>query len=58
METGAANLPVTELALKDLEERIFWSEVGEAFDRLAEDPHESALQKAEIALWEQGTAGD
>lgn len=55
---GQSKAQVIEIALKELEERIFWSEVTEAFDRIAADPVESALQKAEIQLWEQGTARD
>jgi len=55
---GQSKAQVIEIALKELEERIFWSEVSDAFNRIAADPQESALQKAEIQLWEQGTAGD
>ncbi len=55
---GQSKAQVIEIALKELEERIFWSEVSDAFDRIAADPHESALQRAEIELWDKGTAGD
>jgi predicted transcriptional regulator len=44
---------VIERALKELEERIFWSEVEEAFARTAADPDEAARQKAEIELWDR-----
>ena len=49
---------VIETALKQMEERIFWQEVGDAFQRIAADPRESARQKAEIELWDHGTARD
>lgn len=62
---GQSKAQVIEIALKELEERIFWAEVADAFDRIAADPQEAALQKAEIELWEpeielweQGTARD
>ena len=55
---GQSKAQVIEIALKELEERIFWSEVSDAFDRIAADPKESSLQKAEVELWEKGTAGD
>ncbi len=55
---GQSKAQVIEIALKELEERIFWSEVNEAFDRIAADPAESALQMAELQLWERGTARD
>ena len=49
---------VIATALKQLEERIFWEDVGEAFERIAADPSETARQKAEIELWDRGTARD
>ncbi|MCX6606424.1 MAG: hypothetical protein NTV52_22930 [Acidobacteria bacterium] len=55
---GQSKAQVIEFALKELEERIFWAEVVDAFDRIAADPQKAALQKAEIELWEQGTARD
>ena len=55
---GQPKAQVIETALKQLEERIFWEEVGEAFERIAADPMESARQKAEIELWDRGTARD
>ena len=53
---GQPKAQVLEIALKQLEERIFWEEVRESFERIAASPEESALQKAEFQLWEQGTS--
>lgn len=47
-----------ETDLKQMEERMFWNEVEQAFDRIAADPQESARQRVEIELWDQGTARD
>jgi len=55
---GQSKAQVIEIALKELEERIFWAEVADAFDQIATDSQEAAVQKAEIELWEQGTARD
>jgi predicted transcriptional regulator len=49
---------IIETALKQLEERIFWEDVDEAFERIAADPVGSARQKAEIELWDRSTARD
>lgn len=35
---GQSKAQVIEIALKELEERIFWAEVADAFDRIAADP--------------------
>jgi predicted transcriptional regulator len=43
---------VIERALRELEEKIFWSDVENAFERQASDPVESCLQQAEIRIWE------
>lgn len=37
---------------------MFWDEVREAFARIAADPAESGRQKAELELWDKGTARD
>ncbi len=58
VKLGQPKAQVIETALKQMEERIFWEEVGEAFARIAADPEESARQRAEIELWECGTARD
>ena len=55
---GQSKAQVIETALKQMEERIFWDEVGEAFEKIAADPAESARQRAEVELWDQGTARD
>jgi len=41
-----------------LREKLFWQETEAAFARIAADPEESALQRAEMELWDQGTAKD
>ena len=55
---GQSKAHVIETALKDLEERIFWTEVDEAFRRTAQNPEESQRQQAEFALWDRGAASD
>lgn len=55
---GQPKAQVIERALAEMGERIFWDEVCQAFDRIAADPEESSDQKAEVQLWERGTAGD
>jgi hypothetical protein len=55
---GQPKAQVIELALKQLEERIFWQEVREAFDRAAEDPREAPKQKEEAEPWEGATERD
>jgi len=55
---GRSKAHVIEVALKELEERIFWGEVEEAFRRTAENPKATAHARAEFALWEQSTAND
>ena len=55
---GRSKAHVVEVALKQLEEKVFWTEVNEAFQRSAADPVETANQKAEIGLWEQASAKD
>jgi predicted transcriptional regulator len=47
---------VIEMALKEMEERIFWDEVRAAHERLANDPVELAKYKAEFEAWDRGTA--
>lgn len=44
------------MALKEMEERIFWDEVRAAFERIANDPKESAEFYAEFEAWDRGTA--
>ncbi|MBI4909574.1 MAG: hypothetical protein HY820_38510 [Acidobacteria bacterium] len=55
---GQPKAQVIEAALKEMEERMFWDEVREAFARIAADPAESGRQKAELELWDKGTARD
>ena len=55
---GQSKAQVIEIALKQLEERIFWDEVTESFARIAVSPEESARRREEIRLWEHGTAAD
>ena len=55
---GQSKAQVIESALKQMEERIFWEEVRESFERIAANPEDSAQQKAEVKLWDQGTARD
>jgi predicted DNA-binding protein len=55
---GESKAQVIERALKEMEERLFWAEVRDAFDRIASDPSEQKLQRSEIDLWEQGTSRD
>ncbi len=53
---GQSKAQVLEIALKQLEERIFWEEVRESFAKIAANPEDAARQKAEVQLWDQGTA--
>ena len=46
------------MCLKEMEERLLWDEVCQAFERIAADPEESARQKADAELWDRGTARD
>ena len=55
---GKSKAQVIETALKELEERIFWSEVRESFAKAAADPAEAARQKAELELWERTSEFD
>jgi predicted DNA-binding protein len=55
---GQSKAKVIETALQEMEERIFWEEVRESFERIAQDPVESARQKAEFDLWDAGTSRD
>ena len=55
---GQSKAQVIEIALKELEERLFWQEVHESFDRLAADPAEVRKQQAEADAWERGTSRD
>jgi predicted DNA-binding protein len=55
---GQSKAQIVETALKEMEERIFWADVREAFERAAADPHEAAEQRDEIVLWEQVSDGD
>lgn len=55
---GQSKAQVIERALAQLEERLFWADVGDAFARAAADPEESARQKSEIEAWEHGFGGD
>ena len=55
---GQSEARVIEIALKDFDERMFWREADEAFQRTADDPVENGRRKVEIRMWEEGTAGD
>jgi hypothetical protein len=55
---GKSKAQVVEVALKQLEDKVFWTEVNQAFEQSASDPIEASSQKAEIALWEQASAKD
>ncbi|HXJ39883.1 MAG TPA: ribbon-helix-helix domain-containing protein [Bryobacteraceae bacterium] len=55
---GQSKAQVIERALKELEASIFWEETRQAFERIADDPTESARQQPEMALWDRGTASD
>ena len=55
---GKSKAQVIETALKELEARIFWSEVRESFAQAAADPVEAARQKVEIKLWERSSEND
>jgi predicted transcriptional regulator len=49
---------VVEMALRDLEERIFWADVHSAFAQTAANPEESSRRDAEIRLWERTSETD
>jgi predicted transcriptional regulator len=55
---GQSKAQVVEIALRELEERIFWADVRDAFERAAADPEEAARQKGEIAVWERVSETD
>ena len=55
---GQSKAQVIELALKQLEERMFWDEVKDSFEKLAADPEKMAEYRAEAELWEAGTGRD
>ena len=55
---GQSRAQVIRHALEELEERIFWAEVSEAFARDAADPREMARQRAEIGAWGRVSATD
>jgi hypothetical protein len=55
---GQPKAQVVELALRELEEKIFWGDVHTAFEQTAADPEQSAQQKAEFELWGGGSSRD
>lgn len=55
---GQPKAQVIELALKQLEERIFWQEVRDGFERASVDSNATAKPKTEAELWDGGTARD
>lgn len=55
---GQSKAQVIRRALEEMEERVFWAEVSEAFARDAEDPVELARQRSEIEAWEGASATD
>lgn len=55
---GQSKAQVIRRALEEMEERVFWAEVSESFDRNAEDPAERARQRTEIESWERASATD
>ncbi len=55
---GQSKAQVIEKALKDLHERLFWSDVTEAFDHSAADAEAQARQRAEFAVWDKTSAAD
>lgn len=57
-QLGQSKAQVIELALRQLEECIFWREVRDSFDRIASDPQEAESQRTESDGWERGTAAD
>ena len=57
-QLGQSKAKVIERALAELEERIFWEEVSQAFERMAADPAATAQVKAEAEFWENGAARD
>lgn len=52
---GLSKSQVLELALAQLEERIFWKDVRDAFERSAADAQES---RSLNEVWAQGTERD
>lgn len=55
---GQPKAQVVELALKDLEDRLFWQEVNAAYEKIAADPESAAAQKTEMELWDRTSATD
>ena len=55
---GKSKAKVIETALKELEEKLFWSDVRSAFERIAADPAESARQRVEMELWDRTSDRD
>ncbi len=55
---GQSKAQVIRRALEEMEERVFWAEVSEAFARDAEDPAALVRARAEIEVWERASATD
>ena len=55
---GQPKAQIIELALKDLEEKLFWADVHRIFEMTATDPELSAQQKSEFELWDRASNSD
>jgi hypothetical protein len=55
---GQPKAQIIELALKDLEERLFWADVHRVFEVTAIDPELSAQQKSEFEIWDRVSNSD
>lgn len=55
---GKSKAQVVEVALQQLEDKVFWSEVHDAFARTASNSAEAAEQKKEMAVWDRVSEGD
>lgn len=55
---GQPKAQVIHRALREMEERVFWAEVQEAFARDAGDPEESARAESEMTVWGQVSEAD
>jgi predicted DNA-binding protein len=55
---GQPKAQVIQRALQEMEERVFWAEVQEAFALEANDPEALARARAEIASWERASEAD
>jgi hypothetical protein len=55
---GQPKAQIVERALRELEEKVFWSAVQSAFEGNASDDGDLARRKTEIELWQRAESED